>query len=66
MSKATALSSTTRPGLSLERRYEQFSRLKVQSTGQSLEYLCHLRPGAKAILRNYTAMNGRPRRVQAW
>ena len=55
------------PGLvSFEVASEAVSRLQFSVPGQSLEYLVIYGPEPKAILRNYTALTGRPPALPAW
>jgi alpha-D-xyloside xylohydrolase len=55
------------PGrVSFEVASESVSRLQFSVPGQSLEYLVIYGPEPKAILRNYTALTGRPPAVPAW
>jgi alpha-D-xyloside xylohydrolase len=55
------------PGrVSFEVASEAVSRLQFSVPGQSLEYLVIYGPEPKAILRNYTALTGRPPALPAW
>jgi len=55
------------PGrVSFEVGSESVSRLQFSVPGQSLEYLVIYGPEPKDILRNYTALTGRPPAVPAW
>lgn len=55
------------PGrVSFEVASESVSRLQFSVPGQSLEYLVIYGPEPKAILRNYTALTGRPPALPAW
>ena len=55
------------PGLvSFEVASEAVSRLQFSVPGQALEYLVIYGPEPKAILRNYTALTGRPPALPAW
>ncbi|HTR94309.1 MAG TPA: alpha-xylosidase [Trebonia sp.] len=55
------------PGrVSFEVASEAVNRLQFSVPGQSLEYLVIYGPEPKAILRNYTALSGRPPALPAW
>jgi alpha-D-xyloside xylohydrolase len=55
------------PGrVSFEVASEAVNRLQFSVPGQSLEYLVIYGPEPKAILRNYTALTGRPPALPAW
>jgi alpha-D-xyloside xylohydrolase len=55
------------PGrVSFEVASEAVSRLQFSVPGQSLEYLVIYGPEPKAVLRNYTALTGRPPALPAW
>jgi alpha-D-xyloside xylohydrolase len=55
------------PGrVSFEVASEAVSRLQFSVPGQSLEYLVIYGPEPRAILRNYTALTGRPPALPAW
>jgi alpha-D-xyloside xylohydrolase len=55
------------PGrVSFEVASEAVSRLQFSVPGQSLEYLVIYGPEPKSILRNYTALTGRPPALPAW
>jgi alpha-D-xyloside xylohydrolase len=55
------------PGrVSFEVASESVSRLQFSVPGQSLEYMVIYGPEPKAVLRNYTALTGRPPALPAW
>ncbi len=55
------------PGrVSFEVASEAVNRLQFSVPGQSLEYLVIYGPEPRAILRNYTALTGRPPELPAW
>jgi alpha-D-xyloside xylohydrolase len=55
------------PGrVSFEVASEAVNRLQFSVPGQSLEYLVIYGPEPRAILRNYTALTGRPPALPAW